>query len=193
MVFTAQKLRLHPELGNPTVLIIVNRIDPNTQITATFNAADVPNMVKAESRDALHMVLGQDARKIIITTIHKFGEADGELNPRKNIIALVDEAHRTQEGERRRLERCTVRGRFAGFPDCIARNADYRTVRFAMQQILIANGTRTSTAGLPKVAGPLHPRPMSTPRENRRAERYPNLATTDRTGHATRKRGRQNR
>lgn len=99
MVFTAQKLRLHPELGNPTVLIIVDRIDLDTQITATFNAADVPNMVKAESRDALQTMLGQDARKIIITTIHKFGEADGELNPRKNIIALVDEAHRTQEGD----------------------------------------------------------------------------------------------
>lgn len=99
MVFTAQKLRLHPELGNPTVLVIVDRIDLDTQITATFNAADVPNMVKAESRDALQTMLGQDARKIIITTIHKFGEADGELNPRKNIIALVDEAHRTQEGD----------------------------------------------------------------------------------------------
>ena len=99
MVFTAQKLRLHPELGNPTVLIIVDRIDLDTQITATFNAADVPNMVKAESRQDLQSMLGQDTRKIIITTIHKFGEADGELNARKNIIALVDEAHRTQEGD----------------------------------------------------------------------------------------------
>ncbi|MDP6717556.1 MAG: HsdR family type I site-specific deoxyribonuclease, partial [Pirellulaceae bacterium] len=99
MVFTAQKLRLHPELGNPTVLIVVDRIDLDTQITATFNAADVPNMVKAESRDDLQTMLAQDTRKIIITTIHKFGEADGELNSRKNIIAMVDEAHRTQEGD----------------------------------------------------------------------------------------------
>ena len=45
MVFTAQKLRMHPELGNPTVLIVVDRIDLDTQITATFNAADIPNMV----------------------------------------------------------------------------------------------------------------------------------------------------
>ena len=41
MVFTANKLRLHPELGNPTVVIVVDRIDLDTQITATFNAADV--------------------------------------------------------------------------------------------------------------------------------------------------------
>ncbi len=32
-----------PTLGNPTVLIVVDRIDLDTQITATFNAADVPN------------------------------------------------------------------------------------------------------------------------------------------------------
>ena len=38
-------------------------------------------------------------RKIIITTIYKFGEADGVLNDRSNIIAMVDEAHRTQEGD----------------------------------------------------------------------------------------------
>ncbi len=99
MVFAAQKLRMHPKLGNPTVLIVVDRIDLDTQITATFNAADVPNMVKAESRSALQTMLAQDTRKIIITTIHKFGEAEGELKERTNIIALVDEAHRTQEGD----------------------------------------------------------------------------------------------
>jgi type I restriction enzyme R subunit len=31
--------------------------------------------------------------------MHKFAEADGILNDRENIIALVDEAHRTQEGD----------------------------------------------------------------------------------------------
>ena len=31
--------------------------------------------------------------------IHKFGEADGVLNERGNVIVLVDEAHRTQEGD----------------------------------------------------------------------------------------------
>lgn len=99
MVFTANKLRLHPELGNPTVVIVVDRIDLDTQITATFNAADVANMVTADSRQQLHDLLGRDARKVIITTVHKFAEADGELNDRDNIVVLVDEAHRTQEGD----------------------------------------------------------------------------------------------
>ena len=99
MVFAAQKLRLHPRLKNPTVLIIVDRIDLDTQITGTFTGADIPNLEKAESREKLQQLLAQDVRKIIITTIFKFGEADGVLNDRSNIIALVDEAHRTQEGD----------------------------------------------------------------------------------------------
>ena len=99
MVFAAQKLRLHPKLGNPTVIIVVDRIDLDTQITSTFNAADVPNMVGVATRQELQTLLGQDVRKVLITTIHKFGEADGKLNERSNIIVMVDEAHRTQEGD----------------------------------------------------------------------------------------------
>lgn len=99
MVFAAQKLRMHRKLGNPTVMIVVDRIDLDTQITATFNAADIPNMIGAATRQELQTLLAADTRKIIITTIHKFGEADGRLNERSNIIVMVDEAHRTQEGD----------------------------------------------------------------------------------------------
>jgi len=99
MVFAAQKLRLHPKLGNPTVMIVVDRIDLDTQITATFNAADVPNMVGVATRQELQTLLAQDVRKVLITTIHKFAEAGGKLNERTNIIVMVDEAHRTQEGD----------------------------------------------------------------------------------------------
>ena len=99
MVFAAQKLRMHRKLGNPTVMIVVDRIDLDTQITATFNAADIPNMIGAATRQELQSLLASDTRKIIITTIHKFGEADGRLNERSNIIVMVDEAHRTQEGD----------------------------------------------------------------------------------------------
>ena len=99
MVFASQKLRMHPKLGNPTVMIVVDRIDLDTQITATFNAADTPNMVGAATRGELEGLLAADTRKIVITTIHKFGEADGKLNDRSKIIVMVDEAHRTQEGD----------------------------------------------------------------------------------------------
>jgi type I restriction enzyme R subunit len=99
MVFAAQKLRLHPRLGNPTVMIVVDRIDLDTQITATFNAADVANMVGVATRKELQDLLAQDVRKVLITTIHKFAETGGKLNERSNIIVMVDEAHRTQEGD----------------------------------------------------------------------------------------------
>jgi type I restriction enzyme, R subunit len=99
MVFAAQKLRMHAGLKNPTVLIVVDRIDLDSQITSTFTGADIPNLEKADTREKLQQLLSQDVRKIIITTIFKFGEAAGSLNDRSNIIALVDEAHRTQEGD----------------------------------------------------------------------------------------------
>jgi type I restriction enzyme R subunit len=99
MVFAAQKMRMHAGLKNPTVLIVVDRIDLDTQITSAFTGADIPNLEKADTREKLQQLLAQDARKIIITTIFKFGEATGSLNDRSNIIALVDEAHRTQEGD----------------------------------------------------------------------------------------------
>jgi type I restriction enzyme, R subunit len=99
MVFTAQKLRATAGLTNPTVVIVVDRIDLDTQITATFNASDVPNLVSTESRKELQDLLAGGARKVIITTVHKFGEAPGLLDDRSNIIVMVDEAHRTQEGD----------------------------------------------------------------------------------------------
>lgn len=112
MVFAAQKLRMHEALGNPTVMIVVDRIDLDTQITATFSAADIPNMIGAATRQELQDLLAADTRKIIITTIHKFGEAEGCLNERGNIIVMVDEAHRTQEGNLGRKMRAALPNAF---------------------------------------------------------------------------------
>ncbi len=99
MLFAARKLRLHPALKNPTVLVVVDRIDLDSQISGTFYAADMPNMVRSESRSELKDLLEKDVRKVVVTTIHKFGETYGVLNTRDNIIVMVDEAHRTQEGD----------------------------------------------------------------------------------------------
>lgn len=79
MLFAARKLRLHPALKNPTVLVVVDRIDLDSQISGTFYAADMPNLVRTESRKELQDLLAKDVRKVIITTIHKFAEADGVL------------------------------------------------------------------------------------------------------------------
>jgi len=99
MIFAAQKLRMLPELKNPTVVIVDDRIDLETQITANFNASDIPNLESATTKEGLMDFFRGDMRKILITTIFKFGEVDRELNLRTNIIVMVDEAHRTQEGD----------------------------------------------------------------------------------------------
>ncbi len=98
MLFAAQKLRKQEDLNNPTVLIVVDRTDLDSQISATFNGAEIPNTITTDSIKELHDLLERDTRKIIITMIHKFREAYPDMNKRDNIILLVDEAHRTQEG-----------------------------------------------------------------------------------------------
>lgn len=99
MVFAAQKLRLMPELGSPTVIIVDDRIDLEDQITGDFTRAEIPNVDSIGSKEELEQKIHQ--RKILITTIFKFGDLDkGEvIDDRDNIILLMDEAHRTQEGD----------------------------------------------------------------------------------------------
>jgi len=99
MVFAAQKLRMIPELQNPSIVIVDDRLDLETQITATFNASDIPNLVSLATKEDVENFFKQDIRKIAITTIFRFGDVDGVLNLRDNIIVMVDEAHRTQEGD----------------------------------------------------------------------------------------------
>lgn len=99
MVFAARKLRAIAALAAPTVIVVVDRVELDTQISGTFNAADVPNTVPVGSTAELERLISNDTRKILITTIFKFAELPKELvNKRSNIIVLVDEAHRTQEG-----------------------------------------------------------------------------------------------
>lgn len=99
MVFAAQKLRLQQDLKSPTVLIVDDRIDLEDQITGDFTRAEIPNVEGIESKSELETKIHQ--RKILITTIFKFGDlVDGQvLDDRDNIILLMDEAHRTQEGD----------------------------------------------------------------------------------------------
>ncbi|MFP4025041.1 MAG: type I restriction endonuclease subunit R [Thiohalospira sp.] len=112
MVFAAQKLRKMQELKSPTVIIVIDRVDLDSQITGTFNASDVPNMVSVNSISELNDLLEKDTRKILITTIHKFKDAYPDINTRENIILMVDEAHRTQEGDLGRKMRSALPNAF---------------------------------------------------------------------------------
>ncbi len=99
MVFAAQKLRMMKELNAPTVIIVNDRIDLSGQIFGTFSMADVPNLVTADTNLELTKLLKADTRKVIITKIFEFASITEPINFRDNIIVMVDEAHRTQEGD----------------------------------------------------------------------------------------------
>ena len=99
ILFAAQKLRQQAALKAPTIVIVDDRIDLEEQITADFLGADVENVTGAASKEALMNFFKTKQRKILITTIFKFDEVKECLDDRDNIIVMVDEAHRTQEGE----------------------------------------------------------------------------------------------
>lgn len=112
MVFAAQKLRRMAELKSPTVIILVDRTDLDTQISGTFNAADIANVETTDNIRDLQNLLERDTRKIIVSMIHKFRDAKPNMNTRDNIIVLVDEAHRTQEGDLGRQMRAALPNAF---------------------------------------------------------------------------------
>ncbi len=97
MLFAAQKMRKMKELKSPTVMIVVDRVDLDSQTQNVFKEA--PNVMPTEDIDTLNKYLANDSRYIIITTIFKFKDAQANINQRENIIVMVDEAHRTQEGD----------------------------------------------------------------------------------------------
>lgn len=97
MLFAAQKMRKLKELKSPTVMIVVDRVDLDSQTQNVFKEA--PSVMPTEDIDTLNKYLANDSRFIIITTIFKFKDAKANINLRDNIIVMVDEAHRTQEGD----------------------------------------------------------------------------------------------
>jgi type I restriction enzyme R subunit len=98
MVFLGMKLKR--ELDNPTLLIVTDRKDLDSQIAGTFKSCGFPNPDRAESVKDLKEKLKVGTGQTIMTTVHKFQENEKEKYPRlnddSNIFVMVDEAHRTQ-------------------------------------------------------------------------------------------------
>lgn len=99
MLFAAWKLKKVPQLNNPTIIVIVDRIELQRQLWGTFSNVDLPYTTRARSTRDLIKKLRQDSREVIITTIQKFEPVRNILSRRENIIVLIDEAHRTQYGK----------------------------------------------------------------------------------------------
>ena len=99
MIVAAAQLRRLPSLSNPTLLIVVDRRELETQMAQNLEAYGFPAVVRAESKEHLRDLLGSDYRGLIVTLIHKFDRMPRDLNMRDNVVVLVDEAHRSQEGD----------------------------------------------------------------------------------------------
>ncbi|MCK6462818.1 MAG: type I restriction endonuclease subunit R [Candidatus Pacebacteria bacterium] len=103
MVFYTGKIVL--KLDNPTIVMITDRNDLDDQLFDTFAASKQllrQDPVQAENREHLKKLLKVASGGIVFTTIQKFQPEEGtvyeELSPRKNIVVIADEAHRTQYG-----------------------------------------------------------------------------------------------
>ncbi|CAN5501171.1 HsdR family type I site-specific deoxyribonuclease [soil metagenome] len=99
MIMAARKLWNHPALAQPTIIIVVDREQLHDQMIGELLKTNTANVVAAESVRDLQDKLAADHRGIIVTTVHKFAEAGVALSPRSNVIMLVDEANRSQEGD----------------------------------------------------------------------------------------------
>jgi type I restriction enzyme R subunit len=97
MAYAAAKLRHQTDMDAPTIVVVLDRIELIQQTTQEFTSVGIQSLKVAESKEDLRRLLRDDARGVIITTIYRFAEA-GLLNDRTNIVVMVDEAHRTQEG-----------------------------------------------------------------------------------------------
>lgn len=106
MLFFAGKLIRHPQLANPTIVMITDRTDLDDQLFGTFSRGRHvlrQKPVQAESRAHLRQLLSVQTGGVVFTTIQKFLNTEGEesypeLSDRRNIIVMADEAHRTQYG-----------------------------------------------------------------------------------------------
>lgn len=114
MVFAGQKLRRHPALNNPTVLIVVDRRDLKTQLSDDFDACDYPNVEKALGVEDLKRKLRADWRGTLVTTVQSFQNmGDLAALTRDNIISMVDECHRSQKGSGKESFAITMRVKLA--------------------------------------------------------------------------------
>ena len=105
-LYTAAVMR-HPVLKNPTVVLVTDRTELDGQLYSSFARSqllpDTPIQVstRAQLREEL---TGRGTGGIYFTTLQKFGLSKDEkdagtehplLSDRKNIIVIVDEAHRS--------------------------------------------------------------------------------------------------
>jgi len=98
--------KLIQEVKNPTVIVLTDRNDLDEQLFSTFSKSHAylrQTLIQVENREDLRKQLTRAGGGIIFTTIQKFSPNAGKesielISDRKDIILVVDEAHRSQYG-----------------------------------------------------------------------------------------------
>ena len=98
MIVTAQKIIENPVFRNPTIIMLVDRNELESQLFGNLSAVGIEHVSVAQTKRHLIELLRSDTRGLIVTMIHKFDDIPANINTRDNIIVLVDEAHRTTGG-----------------------------------------------------------------------------------------------
>lgn len=112
MLYLTKALALEKNLQNCRVIIVTDRVDLEEQLSKTFMTGGAFGSVQATKKDGetsrassgkqLAARIGHGNERIIFTLVHKFQTATKYKechNDSENIIVLVDEGHRTQNGE----------------------------------------------------------------------------------------------
>lgn len=112
MVLLVKALIENPNIINPRILIITDRIDLDKQLSSTFKNCNLKkDVIKTKTGKELLKLIKEKSPAVITSLVHKFdslsSKRKGFVDDDPNIFVLIDEAHRTQYGiaseEMRRL------------------------------------------------------------------------------------------
>jgi type I restriction enzyme, R subunit len=127
MAFYAGSVILHPDMQNPTLVVLTDRNDLDDQLFGTFSRCYEllrQKPVQANDRAQLREYLKVASGGVVFTTIQKFtpdekGDQYPLLSDRRNVIVIADEAHRSQydfiDGYARHLRDGLPNASFIGF------------------------------------------------------------------------------
>ncbi len=98
ITIAAKLLRIVRGAEKPTVLMLVDRNELETQLFKNIDSYGITKFQTAGSKKELQDILARDDRGLVVSMIHKFDDIPANLNRRESIVVLVDEAHRTTGG-----------------------------------------------------------------------------------------------
>ncbi len=139
MAFYAGRMILHPGMANPTIVVLTDRNDLDDQLFGTFaRCRDLLRQppVQAADRADLRKKLSVTSGGVVFTTIQKFfpeerGDRQQVLSPRRNIVVIADEAHRSQydfiDGFARHMRDALPNASFIGFTGTPIEKTDANT------------------------------------------------------------------